>query len=406
MNTLIIQQKDFSVNIVDTSKADGKQIVFSISVLAQARTQRNGKNIELYSIGGELLYILPFSGIKTQDIGGNPVAWSGTVDALLTKLNEEYFNNNVSGGTSIPNPLPITAASLPLPTGAAKESSLDAVLTELQLKANLDETQPVSLSNLEIALNAVLALNKTSIAVRPTDFNLMVAQGLYQNMNITIKDGLNDDVDTGSVPEDITNEGGIYAGFPTGAVEAGEIIVSGADTGAVYYSYMATATDTDYTFASKAIAGAGTYALGHNVFRSNFAYFVSSNPAVFNIGAITLRNTVTTTNVFWVIGVGFSQTYCAAYTVPFNSAVYIDRFNGNMRGSATGSLDGYIWYRPSGESPRLRFPFELQYGQLYFDDTDYVIKIPALVDFIPRITVSSANNLSAKLSYRLLKIKQ
>ncbi len=123
MNTLIIQQKDFSVNIVDTSKSDGKQIVFSISVLAQARTQRNGKNIELYSIGGELLYILPFSGIKVQDIGGSAVRWAGTVDELLTKLNEEYLNNNVSGagGGVVPNPLPVTATSLPLPTGAATE---------------------------------------------------------------------------------------------------------------------------------------------------------------------------------------------------------------------------------------------------------------------------------------------
>jgi hypothetical protein len=254
-------------------------------------------------------------------------------------------------------------------------------------------------------LNIQIQSDADSLVVAPVDFNLLVAEGLYQNRTPTIKDGLNLSISTNSVPEDITNEGGIYAGFPTGATQAGEIVVAGADTGTVYYSYMATATDTDYTFGSKAIAGAGAYALGHNVFRSNFAYFVSTNPAVFNVGAITLRNTVTTTNVFWVIGAGFSQTYCAAYTVPFGSSVFIDRFNGNMRGSATGSLDGYIWYRPSGESPRLRFPFELQFGTLYFDDVDYLIRIPQLVDFIPRIVVSSANNLAAKFSYRILKVK-
>jgi hypothetical protein len=238
------------------------------------------------------------------------------------------------------------------------------------------------------------------------DFNLMVSQGLYQNVQNTIKDGLNADIDTGSTPEDITNEGGVYAGFPTGAVEAGEIVVAGADTGTVYYTYLASSTSTDYTAASKAITGAGTYALGHNIYRCNFSYFVSSSPTAFNAGAITIRNTVTTANIFAVIDAGYSQSYCAAYTVPFGSDIYIDRFGGNMRGSATGSLDGFMWYRPLNESPRLRFPFELQYGTLYFDDVDYLIKIPQQVDIIPRITASTANNLAVKFSYRIIKVKQ
>jgi hypothetical protein len=77
-----------------------------------------------------------------------------------------------------------------------------------------------------------------------------------------------------------------------------------------------------------------------------------------------------------------------------------------MRGSATGSMDGFIWYRGYGESPRYRFPFELQFGTLYFDDVDYLIKIPAQVDIIPRIVTTSANNLTAKFSYRILKVAE
>jgi len=254
------------------------------------------------------------------------------------------------------------------------------------------------------SLNALIQSDQDSIVTRPLDFNLMVAEGLYQDRQNTIKDGINFDVDTGTVPEDITNEGGVYAGFPTGAVEAGEIIVAGADTGTVYYSYLENPTSTNYIFGSKAIAGAGTYSLGHNIWRSNFAYFVSTNPAAFNVGAITLRNTITIANIFWKIDIGFSQTYCAAYTVPYGSSVYIDRFTGNMRGSTSGSTEGYIWYRESGGSPRLRFPFELQFGTLYFDDIDYLVKIPERVDFIPRITFASANNTVVKFSYRLLKV--
>ncbi len=272
--------------------------------------------------------------------------------------------------------------------------------TYLRLQTLLGSQQVLTSS-----ANSTIYDDSDAILVRPLDFNILVSEGLYRDRNVTIKDGINLDIDTGSTPEDLTNEGGVYAGFPTGTIEAGEIVVSGADTGTVYYSYMATATDLDYTFGSKAITGAGTYSLGHNIWRSNFAYFVSTNTSVFNVGTILLRNSTTTTNIFWQIDIGFSQTFCAAYTVPYGSSVYVDRFNGNMRGSATGSLDGFIWYRPFGESPRLRFPFELQYGTLYFDDTDYLIKIPERVDFIPRIITSSANNLSAKFSYRILKVK-
>lgn len=261
-----------------------------------------------------------------------------------------------------------------------------------------------SQTQLTSPLNGTIQSDADAALVRPLDFNLMVAEGLYQNRTNTIKDGFNIDIDTASVPEDLTNEGGVYAGFPTGAVEAGEIVVSGADTGTVYYSYLASNTSTDYTFGTRAITGAGTYALGHNVWRCNFAYFVSSSATSFNAGDITIRNTVTTANVFCVIPTGYSQTFCSAYTVPFGSSIYLDRITGSVRGSTSGTLDGFFWFRSFGESPRLRFPFELQFGSLYFDDIDYLIKIPERTDFIPRIIAASANNLSGKISYRLIKV--
>jgi len=280
------------------------------------------------------------------------------------------------------------------------ENTDSAIQTYIRLQTLLGNQTLLTSS-----LNSVIQSDADALAVRPLDFNLMVAEGLYQNRQSTIKDGLNEDIDTGSTPEDITNEGGVYAGFPTGAVEAAELIVAGADTGTVYYTYLASNTSTDYVLASKAITGAGTYALGHNIYRCNFMYFVSTTVTVFNVGLLTIRNNPSTANVFVQIPIGYSQSYCSGYTVPYGSSVYIDRFQGNVKGSASGSLDGFIWYRPFGESPRLRFPFELQFGTLYFDDVDYLLKIPERVDFIPRIITASANNLSAKFSYRLIKIK-
>lgn len=262
-----------------------------------------------------------------------------------------------------------------------------------------------SYQSLTSALNSVVQKDADTLVVRPLDFNLMVAQSQYENHQNTIKDGINSDISTATVPEDIWNGGGVYAGFPTGAVEAAEMVVAGADTGTVYYTYLASATSTDYVTGSKAITGAGTYALGHNIWRCNFAYFVSTNPAAFNVGTITIRNTITTANIFVVMPIGTSQSYTSAYTVPYGSSIYLDRISGSVKGTATATLDGYFWYRPYGESPRLRFPFTLQQGSFWFDDVDYLVRIPERTDMIPRITASSGNNISCQISYRLVKVK-
>jgi hypothetical protein len=136
-------------------------------------------------------------------------------------------------------------------------------------------------------------------------------------------------------------------------------------------------------------------------------FFISTNPIGTNTGNIRIHNTPTTTNVFCEILSGYGQSYCSAYTVPKNSAVYLDRITGSLRGSASGSLDGFFWYRDSiNGGYRLRFPFELQYGSLYFDDVDYLIRVPGGVDFVPRLLFASTQNLQAKISYRVVKIEK
>lgn len=241
-------------------------------------------------------------------------------------------------------------------------------------------------------LNSTIQRDADTIVVRPLDFNLLTAEGLYQNTQNTIKDGFTPLIASGNVTQDLWTTAGAYTGFPASAAAA-ELVLAGADTGTVYYSYLESETSTDYVFGSKAVAGIGTYALGHNIWRCNFMFFVASSTTVFNVGTMTIRHTATPANIFVTILAGYSQSYCAAYTVPYQSAIYFDRINGGMKGSASGTLDGFYYYRAYGESPRLRFPFELQFGSLYFDDVDYLIKIPARTDIMPRIVTSSTNNL-------------
>ena len=255
------------------------------------------------------------------------------------------------------------------------------------------------------ALNSTIFSDSDATTVRPLDFNLMVSENLYYNRANFIKDGYTPSMGNGAVTQDLWTEAGAYTGFPT-TTSAAELVVAGADTGTVYYSYMATDTDLDYTFGSRVITGAGTYALGHNIWRCNFMYFVSStSTTAFNVGKMTIRHSSTPANIFVTIDIGRSQSFCAAYTVPYLSSVYIDRWQGAVRGSTSGSCDGFIWYRDFNGSPRFRFPFEVQFGSFYFDDVDYLIRVPSRTDIMPRIIATSTNALSAKFQYRLIKVK-
>ena len=268
------------------------------------------------------------------------------------------------------------------------------------------ETFNDDFNQLTSGINSLMQSDADASIVRPVDFNILVAEGLYENRNVTIKDGYNPDVRSGSVPEDIWGNGGVYTGFPTATTEQGQLNVAGADTGTVFYSYLETATSTDYVFGSKAITGSGTYDLGHNIYRCNYALFQSSNATAFNAGQIDVRWKTTTATIFCSILAGVGQSYCAAYTVPYNSTAFIDRITATIRGSNSASLDGYFWYRPYGGSPYLRFPFTAQYGMIYFDDVDYLIRLPSQVDLIPRITSSSSASATAvTASFRVMKVK-
>lgn len=262
-----------------------------------------------------------------------------------------------------------------------------------------------SYQSLTSALNSTIQQDADTLVVRPLDFNLMVGEGLYQNNSITIKDGLNADIDTGSVPEDIWSDGGIYTGFPSAPAAAEVVSADAGDTGTLFYFYLATADDLDYSFGSVTLNGTTPVSLGHNIFRCNFAYYESGGTNA-NIGDITIRFTATPSTVFVSVPANYGQSYCAAYSVPKGSSVYIDRITASVRGATSGSVDGVFYYKSFTGSPRYRFPFEMSFGSFYFDDMDYNVKIPQQVDIIPRIVFSSANNLSVKASYRILKVKE
>ena len=95
---------------------------------------------------------------------------------------------------------PVSALSLPLPTGAATSAAQASLLTELQLKANLNETQPVSAaSELGHYISQIMQRNFTLSAAAganlltgagPSAGEVWVVTGLTAYNDINDEDGV------------------------------------------------------------------------------------------------------------------------------------------------------------------------------------------------------------------------
>lgn len=273
--------------------------------------------------------------------------------------------------------------------------------TELRIHTSYGSINPLTSS-----INSIISQNFDAQVVRPIDFNLMASKGLYEGHRPIRKDGIVDTTNSVSLasPDDVWELGGVYSGFPATTGTA-EVIVAGADTGTIYYSYLAESTSTDYVFTSVAVSGPGTYALGHNVFRCNFMFFVASTRNTTNAGLITMQRTATPATTFCVISVGIGQSYCSAYTIPPTQESYLDRITGVIRGGTSASADGYFYFADYTTGYRLRYPFTVNFGGIYFDDSDFMDSIGGGVDIIPRI-IASTNNTEVGISYRVMQVKE
>ena len=157
---ILIQKLTNIVNIIDDTRPAGQTIINSLSVDCVSKPIHKDPNpdqIQILDGNGLPTQTIIFDGtLKVQDLGGVPVVFAGTLDALTDKLNNEYFDNAVtsSGGgggggdasaanqlleiaelqnietNTSTNATETTLASLE--TKAATETKQDAQTTELQ----------------------------------------------------------------------------------------------------------------------------------------------------------------------------------------------------------------------------------------------------------------------------------
>ena len=113
---LLIQKKSAVVNVLDTTRAAGEQIIniFTTDCLAKPihKTPENDE-MQIFDTAGLPTQSFELDGtLQYQDIGGSPTTWAGTVDELADKLNTEYFNNfRTEGAANLPTHQELTDPS-------------------------------------------------------------------------------------------------------------------------------------------------------------------------------------------------------------------------------------------------------------------------------------------------------
>lgn len=99
---ILIQKLTNIVNIIDTAKPAGQTILLGLAVDCVAKPLYKSPNpdqVQILDADGMPTYTITFlPTLEVQDFGGAPVVFVGTLDDLINKLNDEYFNNAVTGG--------------------------------------------------------------------------------------------------------------------------------------------------------------------------------------------------------------------------------------------------------------------------------------------------------------------
>lgn len=246
-------------------------------------------------------------------------------------------------------------------------------------------------SPLTSALNSIITPQADALTVRNLDAELMMRLGLMADYTIVNKYGVNPDVDTATVPEDVWPLGGAYTGFVAAADEMTVVSSDPADTGTLTITYLPSTTSKEYEEVDVVLNGTTPVNTGISAYRCHRAHYNSGGAAA-NVGNITIRQRATPANVYVYILAGQGQTSQATMTVPYGNTGILKQVVCDLlpRGSS-GNIEGCIYIKEFGKSPRLARFFDVGAGGQHTDVPYGGIPLPALTDVTIRITVASTN---------------
>lgn len=225
------------------------------------------------------------------------------------------------------------------------------------------------------------------------------------------KFGINPDVDTNSVPEDIWTTGGLYTGFPSGVAETVDVFSdnaadASAGTGARTIRLIGLDADHNEQTVDVTLNGTTAVATTETWSRLYRAFVVTSGSGGENAGVITARHTTTTANVFFEMQAGDNQTLVACTTVPANKRAIIKSVNLSIGSNlATGSCDVSLRTREDGGVFRTRRRYTAGTSSPIFAKFDGGIVVPQKTDIKLQVDDVSANNtgIAGEFEYYLVE---
>ena len=251
-------------------------------------------------------------------------------------------------------------------------------------------------------LEALSFASSGLIAPQP-EYSFEVAQGNVAGIEQFSKFGRNTEIDTGSVPEDIWNGGGLYTGFPLSA-ETLEIRSENANdtdggTGARTVEISNLMDDTGALLPNVTVTLNGTSWVSLGVeayYRATRMRVLTAGTFGSNEGKLILRQATTTTNIFAVMPVHNGQTNIACFTVPLGKTLYVDMVKIQMsrENGSGGSARVSIRYRPHGGAWNTMRDVEITNSQSYVYEKSCWMVFPERTDVKLHCDDVSDNNTS------------
>lgn len=244
------------------------------------------------------------------------------------------------------------------------------------------------------------------------------ALGWVPNMTAVTKFGRNSDVDVNAGEiEDVWEGGGLYTGFPAGVVNTVAetcTVVSSSANDAAAGTGMRTCRLSGLGATGLAqledvtLNGTNAVTTTNRWYRVNRVTGLTGGSGQTNAGAITVRHSSTTANIFAVMPAGFGQSQIAAYTIPAdqnglilevgcsvsNAQVSNQELTASIAARAFGA-SLFLTRRPTIVSTLLELKMNLALGAI----------APPLTDVVLRVQAGTAANLTVMGYIDLLLLK-
>lgn len=236
---------------------------------------------------------------------------------------------------------------------------------------------------------------------------LGVSMDLVDGYSIIHKFGINPDIDSGTLPEDIWSGGGPYTGFNPTSAEIVELFSDSADDTALGIgarTVQVFGLDENFLEISETVTMDGLTPVNtvNSYIRLNRIKVISSGSNIFNVGAITARQSVTTANIFAVMPIGGNQSQVAAYTVPANKQGFLTSIYLEASKAQSIIASGGVFLKEFGLTSRIIRPFSLSNTQRHIDEIVGAIKLLPKTDITVRIQETADNNISMTCNFEVI----